>query len=106
MAQNRTKPGQRYSEALVEQDIKALYQTGAVQNVRIFGQADGERVKIMVLLHTRSLVNEVEIEGAERVGAKKLRKLIDLKINGPLTEEELEKGRQKIIEAYQGKGFT
>jgi outer membrane protein insertion porin family len=106
LAQIRTKPGQPYSEALVEQDIKALYQTGAVQNVRIFGQQDGERVKVMVVLQTRSLVNEIEIEGAERVGAKKLRKLIDLKINGPLTEEELEKGRQKIIETYQGKGYT
>ncbi|HKP04056.1 MAG TPA: outer membrane protein assembly factor BamA [Chthoniobacterales bacterium] len=106
LAQIRTKPGQPYSEAVVEQDIKALYQTGAVQNVRIFGQADGERVKVMVVLQTRSLVNEIEIEGAERVGAKKLRKMIDLKINGPLTEEELEKGRQKIIETYQAKGFT
>ncbi|MEY2529639.1 MAG: outer membrane protein insertion porin family, partial [Verrucomicrobiota bacterium] len=48
LAQIRTKPGQPYSESLVEQDIKALYQTGAVQNVRIFGQADGERVKVMV----------------------------------------------------------
>jgi len=106
LAQIRTKPGQPYSESVVEQDIKALYQTGTVQNVRIFGQADGERVKVMVVLQTRSLVNEIEIEGAERIGAKKLRKMIDLKINGPLTEEELEKGRQKIIETYQAKGFT
>jgi outer membrane protein insertion porin family len=106
LAQLRTKPGQPYSESVVEQDIRALYSTGSVQNVRIFGQADGERVKVMVVLQTRSLVNEIEISGAERISAKTLRKRIDLKINGPLSEEELEKGRQKIIETYQAKGFT
>ncbi|HTG43000.1 MAG TPA: outer membrane protein assembly factor BamA [Verrucomicrobiae bacterium] len=106
LAQIRTKPGRPYSESLVEQDIKALYQTGTVQNVRIFGKVDGDKVKVMVVLQTRSLVNEIEIVGAERIPAKKLRKSIALKINGPLSEEELEKAREKIIETYQGKGFT
>jgi outer membrane protein insertion porin family len=106
LAQIRTRPGQPYSESLVEQDIKALYKTGQVQNVRIFGQADGQKVKVMVVLQTRSLVNEIEIEGAQRISAKKLRKSIALKINGPMSEDELQKAREKIIETYQGKGFT
>jgi outer membrane protein insertion porin family len=106
MAQLRTKAGQPYSESVAEQDIRALYATGAVQNVRIFGEEDGDGVKVIVVIQTRSLVNEIEIAGAERISAKKLRKSIDLKINGPLSEEELQKGRQKIIETYQAKGFT
>ncbi len=106
LAQLRTKPGQPYSESLVEQDIRALYATGSVQNVRIFGEADGERVKVMVVLQTRSLVNQIEISGAERISAKVLRKRIALKINGRLSEQDLEEGRQKIIETYQAKGFT
>ncbi len=106
IAQMRSKPGQPYSESLVEQDIKALYRTGQVQNVRIFGQAEGEGVKVMVVLQTRSFVNEIEIEGAQRINAKSLRKSIGLKINGPLSEDELQKAREKIIETYQGKGFT
>ena len=57
------------------------------------GQAEGDGVKVMVVLQTRSLVNEIEIEGAQRISAKKLRKQIALKINGPLTEEELQKAR-------------
>ncbi|MEY2488670.1 MAG: outer membrane protein insertion porin family [Verrucomicrobiota bacterium] len=105
-AQIRTRPGQPYSESLAEQDIRALYATGAVQNVRMFAEPEGDGVKVMVVLQTRSLVNEIEINGAERVSAKILRKRIDLKINGPLSEEELEKGRQKIIDTYQAKGFT
>ena len=106
LAQMRTKPGQPYSESIVEQDIKALYRTNQVQNVRIFGQAEGDGVKVMVVLQTRSLVNEIEIEGATKISAKALRKRIDLKINGPLSEEELQKARDKIVESYQAKGFT
>jgi outer membrane protein insertion porin family len=106
LSQMRTKPGQPYSESLVEQDIKTLYKTGQVQNVRIFGQAEGDAVKVMVVLQTRSLVNEIEIEGAERISAKKLRKQIALKINGPLSEDELQKAQEKIVESYQAKGFT
>ena len=106
IAQIRTKAGQVYSEALAEQDIRALYSTGAMQNVRIFAEPEGDGVKVMVVLQTRSLVNEIEIVGAEKISAKKLRKNIDLKINGSLNEEELEKGRQKIIDTYQAKGFT
>jgi outer membrane protein insertion porin family len=105
-SQIRTKVGQAYSESLAEQDIRALYATGSLQNVRIFAEPDGDGVKVMVVLQTRSLVNEIEISGAEKISAKKLRKNIDLKINGPLSEDELEKGRQKIIDAYQAKGFT
>jgi outer membrane protein insertion porin family len=105
-AQIRTKPGQPYSESLAEQDIRGLYATGAVQNVRMFAQPEGDGLKVVVVLQTRSLVNEIEIVGAEKISAKSLRKRINLKINGPLSEEELEKGRQQIIETYQGKGFT
>ena len=106
MAQIRTKAGQPYSESLVEADIKALYRSGQVQNVRIFGQADGDKVKVMVVLQTRSLVNEIEIEGAERISAKKLRKAIKLKINSPVSETELQEARESIIASYQAKGFT
>ena len=77
-----------------------------MQNVRIFAEPEGDGVKVIVVLQTRSLVNEIEIAGAQRISAKKLRKNIDLKINAPLSEEELEKGRQKIIDSYQAKGFT
>jgi len=71
-AQLRTKTGQPYSEALAEQDIRALYATGAVQNVKDFRRATGRRRKGHgSFLQTRSLVNEIEITGAERISVEK-----------------------------------
>src|SRR6266478_1896170 len=71
LAQMRTKLGQPYSDQVVEQDIEALYKTGSVLNVRIFAQPEGDGVKVIVAVQTRSIVREIEINGAERIKAKR-----------------------------------
>src|SRR5438552_2278266 len=105
-AQMRTKVGQPYSNQVVEQDIEALYKTGSILNVRIFAQPEGNGVKVIVAVQTRSIMREIEINGAERVGAKRLRKEIKLKLNQAVNEQQLEEARQKIVEVYQGRGFN
>src|SRR5213594_2743351 len=106
LAQMRTSVGQPYSDQVVEQDIQNLYKTGAILNVRIFAQPEGDGVKVIVAVQTRSVVREIEIAGAERIKPKRLRKEIKLKINQPVDEKQLEEARQKIIEVYQGRGYT
>lgn len=106
LAQMRTKVGQPYNDVTVEQDVEALYKSALVQNVRIFGQPEGDGVKVIVQVQTRLLAREIVIEGAERIKAQKLRKEIKLKLNQPIREEQLEEAREKIIEIYQSHGFT
>src|SRR5438128_11729111 len=106
LAQMRTKVGQPYSDQVVEQDLETLYKAGAVLNVRIFAQPEGNGVKVIVAVQTRSIVREIEIDGAEQVKAKRLRKEIKLKLNQPVNEQELDESREKIIEVYQGHGFN
>src|SRR5438309_2516366 len=106
LAHMRTKVGQPYSNQVVEEDIATLYKTGSVQNVRIFAQPQGDGVKVIVAVQTRAIVREIEIAGAERIKPKRLRKEIKVKLNQALDEQQLEEARQKIIEIYQGRGFT
>jgi len=106
LAQMRTRVGQPYSDQVVEQDVETLYKTGAILNVRIFAEPEGDGVKVIVSVQTRSIVREIEIDGAERIKAKRLRKEIKLKLNQPINEQQLEEARQKIIEIYQAHGFT
>ena len=106
LAQMRTKIGLPYSDTVAENDIRALYNTGQVQNVRIFGQPEGDGVKVIVAVQTRSMLNEIQIDGATRISPKKLRKNLGVKLNTPLREEDLEKGREKIMETYQAHGFN
>src|SRR5216110_1958186 len=106
LAQIRTRVGQPYSNEVVEQDIAALYKTGSIQNVRIFAQPQGDGLRVIVAVQTRSILREIVIDGASRVKAQRLRKEIKLKLNQPVNEQQLEEARQKIIEVYQGRGRT
>ncbi len=106
LANMRTKVGAPYSEATVEDDIRALYDTGKIQNVRIFGEPKGNGVHVQVILATRALVTEIEIDGAQSFKAKKLRGEIKFKVPSPADAEKLEEGRQNIIDFYESKGFT
>src|SRR5947207_12603594 len=106
LAQMRTKVGQAYANELVQEDIKALYKTGYIRNVRIFAQPEGDGVKVIVAVQTRAIVRQIEITGAERVKPTRLRKEIKVKLNQAVDEQQLEEARQKIIEIYQGRGFT
>lgn len=106
LAQIRTAVGQPYSDSTVEDDIRNLYKTGTIQNVRIFAQPESDGVKVIVAVQTRQVLRELVIDGARRVSAKKLRKEIGVKLNAAVNEDDLQKARQKIIDTYQSKGFT
>ncbi|HEY1583049.1 MAG TPA: outer membrane protein assembly factor BamA [Chthoniobacterales bacterium] len=105
LANMRTKVGTPYSETTVEDDIRALYSTGRIQNVRIFGEPAGNGVHVQVILATRALVTEIEIDGAQSFKARTLRDQIKFKVPSPADAEKLEEGRQNIIDFYQRKGF-
>ena len=106
LAQMRTKVGQIYSNEIVQEDIKALYGTGYIRNVRIFAQPQGDGVKVIVAVQTQAVLREIEINGAERVTPKRLRKEIKVRLNQAVNEQALQEARQKIIEVYQGKGYN
>src|SRR5215510_7403542 len=106
LAQMRTKVGQVYTNEIVQEDIKALYKTGYIRNVRIFAQPQGDGVKVIVAVQTLAIVREIEITGAERIKPKRLRKEIKVQLNHAVDEQALEESREKIVEIYQGHGYN
>ena len=67
LANLSTKVGQPYSERTAEQDIRSLYATGGVSNVRLFAEPMGDGVKVTVLLQGRPVIKEVIIEGTDQI---------------------------------------
>lgn len=101
----RTTVGQPYSEATVEEDVRNLYSTGLVTNVRIYGEPLPDGVKVIVVVQTRVTLSYVNIIGNQVVSRKRIRRELNLKINAPLDEQQLEQARQKVVELYQKRGF-
>jgi outer membrane protein insertion porin family len=101
----RTTVGQPYSETTIEDDVRSLYSTGLVTNVRIYGEPLPDGVKVIVVVQTRVTLAAINIQGAERVKPNRIRRELNLKINSPLDEQALEQARQKVVELYQKRGF-
>ncbi|MEO7933601.1 MAG: outer membrane protein assembly factor BamA [Chthoniobacterales bacterium] len=106
LANIRTTVGKPYSEPVVEEDIKSLYRTGAVTNVRMFGEPSGNNIKVFIVVQGKATVSEVVIDGGEIIKPTRIRKEITAKPGAVLNEDTLEADRQKIIEMYQKKGYT
>src|SRR6202048_1802656 len=101
----KTTVGQPYSEQTVEDDVRSLYATGLVTNVRIYGEPLPDGVKVIVVVQTRVTLSEVAIQGNEIVKAKSIRHELNLKTGSPLDEQALEQARQKVVEMYQKRGY-
>lgn len=106
LANLATKVGQPYSERAAEQDIRALYATGGVSNVRIFAEPLGDGVKVTVLLQGRPVIEEILIEGADQIPLNRVRREIGTKVGDVVSEEKIEDDRQKIIKLYEDKNYS
>ncbi len=106
LANLATKVGEPYSERAAEADIRALYATGGVANVRMFAEPLGDGVKVTVLLQGRPVVEEIIIEGAEQIKLNRVRREIGSKVGDVLSEEKLEDDRQKILTLYEDRFFA
>ena len=103
LANMRTQVGRPYSPATAEEDIRNLYATGSISNVRFFW--DRETNKLIVVVAPKSSVEDVRLEGVTQVKAGALLKLISTKSKQQLTESNVEADRLKILGYYQEKGY-
>ncbi|MBV9392375.1 MAG: outer membrane protein assembly factor BamA, partial [Verrucomicrobia bacterium] len=101
----KTTVGQPYSEQTIEDDVRALYATGLVTNVRIYGEPLPDGVKVIVVIQTRVTLSEVFIQGTQAVSPKRIRRELNVKTGTPLDEQALEQARQRVVELYQKRGF-
>ncbi|HEV7404814.1 MAG TPA: outer membrane protein assembly factor BamA [Chthoniobacteraceae bacterium] len=106
LANMRTQVGKPFSQQAVEDDVRSLYATGDFSNVRIFGEQQGDGVKVMVVVQGKAKISTVNISGVTRFKETRIRKEITVKPNDALNEATLEADRQKILEYYSTRGYT
>jgi len=106
LANLATKIGQPYSERTAEQDVRALYSTGGISNVRLFAEPLGDGVRVTVLLQGRPVVEEVLIEGALDIPLNRVRRDLSVKPGDVVNEEKIEQDRQKILTLYEDRNYS
>ena len=106
LANMRTAVGQPFNQNTVEDDIRNLYATGEITNVRIFSEPLQDGVKVIVIVATRPTVKDIVFTGNTHLSARKLRGQVTIKKGASLNEETVETDRQKIVDYYHDKGFN
>ncbi len=101
-----TRVGDKLSMAQIDEDVKSLYASGDVENVRILAEQTGGGVALIVVAQTRAVYGGVEFIGNTLIETSKLAKKVDLKVNKPIDDSVLRTAREEIQEMYRKKGFS
>ena len=101
-----TRVGDTLSMAQIDEDVKSLYASGDVENVRILAEKTGGGVALIVVAQTRAVYGGVEFVGNTLIETSKLSGKVDLDVNKPIDETVLQTAREEIQEMYRKKGFA
>lgn len=101
-----TRVGERLTMAQVDEDVKSLYASGDVENVRILAEQVSGGVAVIVVAQTRAVYGGVDFSGNTLIETSKLAKKVDLKVNKPIDEKVLQTAREEMQEMYRKKGFS
>ncbi len=104
--QMSTREGEAYTDENVEQDIRSLYATGAIDNVEIRAEDIAGGVRVVVTISGRGSIGEITFQGNSIYDSKKLLKDSEIKTGQPVDEAKLAKAAQTIRDKYEKSGYA
>ena len=100
-----SKAGTKYAAEKLDADVKALFESGLVDDVRILAEDAGEQVKLIAEITTRSEYIAVGFVGNTVFSDEKLAKECKLKSRGIISDAVVLEARRSIEKYYQGYGY-
>ncbi len=101
------KIGDVFSQAAIEDDIKNLYASGDVENIRVLSEPVGaDGIRLIVVVEARSLVGKVSFQGHTAFSERKLSSKVSLKVGEVVDEAEVQAGQREIQALYDNGGYT
>ncbi|MDB0057149.1 outer membrane protein assembly factor BamA [Akkermansiaceae bacterium] len=98
-------PGRKYSQTVLDEDIRTLYSSGLVDDVQFFAENAGSGVKVIAEVVTRPLINGLGFDGNTTFSDKKLANETKLGVGQILSDSQILTARKNIEKLYQGFGF-
>lgn len=101
-----SKAGTNYRAENLDNDIRSLYESGLVDDVRFLAEPVGEGgVKLIAEVTTRPMTGGVGFVGNTVFSDQKLAKESKLKAGGAMSDEQILEARRNIEKYYQGYGY-
>ncbi|HYB20839.1 MAG TPA: outer membrane protein assembly factor BamA, partial [Thermodesulfobacteriota bacterium] len=104
-AQIKTKEGSVYSTSTIREDLKAVYQMGYFQDVRV-EMRDWDRKKALVfVLEEKPIVKEVKFSGNKEIKTSELAEAIAVKPRTVLNINAVQESVEKILKKYREEAY-
>lgn len=100
-----TKAGTQYRAESLDKDIKTLFESGLIDDVRFLAEPVGDSVRVIVEVLTRPAINGVGFVGNTIFSDQKLAKETKLKSGGAMSDSQILEARRNIEKYYQGYGY-
>ncbi|MCW1887600.1 outer membrane protein assembly factor BamA [Luteolibacter flavescens] len=100
-----TRAGEAYRSEKVDNDIKSLYESGLVNDVRVLAEPVGESLKVIFEVATRGQIVAVGFTGNTVFSDTKLAKETKLKVGGALSDDAILTARRNLETYYRGYGY-
>jgi outer membrane protein insertion porin family len=100
-----TRSGEAYRSEKVDNDIKSLYESGLVDDVRVLAEPEGTSLKVIYEVTTRGTIVAVGFVGNSVFSDQKLAKETKLKVGGALSDEAILSARRNLETYYRGFGY-
>src|ERR1700728_2129595 len=101
----RVKPGEPFSRAVVDEDIKNLYATGYFFKIQAGEEVTAAGLDLTVVVKGKPILTEIKIVGNKKMSLKKLRKKITSKTGQPLDLRKIFDDAQAMRELYEKSGY-
>lgn len=100
------KAGQKYSASRLDDDVRTLYESGLVDDVRFFAEEVSGGVKVIAEVTTRGKIIAVAFDGNTKFKDAKLAKVTKLKAGGVMSDQAILEARRNILDHYRGYGYA
>ena len=103
MAFSTLRPGEEYNAMAVGRDLRAMQQSGMFSSVSVEAEPGAGGVAVFFVVEGRSRIRDMDIEGAEELGNRKVRSLLEIGPGDPADDSLLAVRAQKVLETYHKK---
>ncbi|MDP8217919.1 MAG: outer membrane protein assembly factor BamA [Candidatus Theseobacter exili] len=105
LAKIKTKVGSPLKPRDLNEDIKRLYKLGFFSNISIDMEETYDGVILTILVAENPVVKEILVEGNHALKDKKLLKKVESAVGKILSESQVQKDREALLQYYREKGY-
>lgn len=101
----KTRPGDRLNRRVLNEDIKRLYKLGFFSEISVDLDETYDGLVLTLIVTENPVIREIIIEGNRAIKQKKIEKKIESKVGEILSEAQVKKDQEAIVELYVDKGY-